>query len=301
MDSNFAEVLQQFAERAEAREVVLMDALHQAMSANVSNHNERRGVGDTPTIHRQAGKVPVFQGSREAVVVHGFLASMELHLHMHGIQAEETKVAYFGSYLADAAQVWFHALVQNRYASIPYEELVQQFKARFLPIRHAENAYEKLIKLTQVRSAAEYIDKFSELSMMVEEPYDNPKLLLRQFIKGLKPDVRAMIQAIKPADLNTAFEQAQEMDEIYGGKENRTGSSWKQRFMNPSPNRGRHPDAMDIDAITFRQHQDRGYSRNGSPRNPKSEVTCYNCLKKGHYQRECPEGRRSQQYCPLKD
>lgn len=131
----------------------------------------------------------------------------------------------------------------------------KQFKKPSLPTRDSWKTYEKLAGLTQVHSASEYIEKFSELAMMPEAPYNNPKLLLDLFVRGLKADVRAMVQVGKPADSNTAFEQTQEMDEILSEKECRNGSSWNQRFMDPSPIRDRHPDATDIDAIKFQQRQ----------------------------------------------
>ena len=210
-----------------------------------------------------SGKISPYNGSTDGRVVNGFLNALNLKFAMHNIQEDHRKIMVFGSHLEGAAQVWFAAILDGCHTEESYEDVIRAFKLRFLPVNYARACKEKLMALVQKRSVTEYVNQFTELSAMVESPWNHPTVLLDKFIEGLKDQIKIQLEVSRPASLEEAFATAQRVDSVVW-KNSGQSFNVKSRFI-------RDPDAMDIDELNVNRNS-RG---------------CWYCGKPGHISRHC--------------
>lgn len=273
MDVEFIEELlgrmnQQYSHSMEQNTAMLTEFVNNLAnrmntSATTSAHVNNTGQKDL------VGKIKNFDGSSDPKVINGFLAALQLKFAIKGVTDVRDKVMIFGSFLDDGAQMWYNTVVNEGYDNITYNDLVELFKQRYLPVRYAKNAKTKLKMLKQTKSVTQYIQDFTELASLVQYPYTEPVYLLDQFVEGLKPAVRVHVENQDPQTLQIAFELAQKTD----------NTVWRNRinYTNRTPTNHnstrREPDAMELDEL--------------DTSSKKETRTCFYCKKPGHVIKDC--------------
>lgn len=149
------------------------------------------------------------------------------------------------------------------------------------------HAQDRLARLRQSKSAAAYATLFRQDAIRAGI---NEAGLMQLFYDGLKEDVKDEIyKDDRPATLDEYIAKAVRIDDrLYARKQQKKGqqklivggnqaNEGKKRHEGTSY--GTRPGPMEIDAVQTKWP-------NKQPRD-KSNITCYNCGKKGHYKREC--------------
>ncbi len=247
----FSRMDRQYAQAMEHNSAMLTEFVNNfANHMNTSNANSNDVLGKAG--HRGiVGKVKDFDGSSDPKVINGFLASLHLKFAIRSITDDRSKVMIFGSHLVDGAQMWFSSVVNEGYDNVGYDELVDLFKKRFLPVRYAKDARSKLKELKQRKAVGAYIQEFTELASLVDPPYNNSVILLDQFIEGLKPAVKVHVENQDPHTIEDAFELAQKTDKTV----------WKYNVtpVVAQPVKSKDPDAMDLDELRAVQGSSKNY------------------------------------------
>lgn len=223
---------------------------------------------------------------------------------------EIQKIQFVGQLLRGAAADWFYMATdpsrtgQHLVRSISsLEELLGELCRRFEPLNANEINREKLSKLTQTGSVADYVRTFLALASKITDL--SPAESRDRFMRGLKIEVRRYITPFQPQDVARAAELA--------------GAYDVPTVSQHAPAAG--PVPMDIDAMVatlnalgFKPQKDR---RPINPRGAESkndrkakffaevkrkyklddedlkrllrEGRCMGCKQQGHTLRECPK------------
>lgn len=227
-------------------DVNMFEGFQRALVEGISIALQNQNFGGQSPIESSMSKVTKFDGPRNPVKVYSFLSSINLHFAVKNIEEDSKKVLIFGSHLTNEAQIWFNNLVGENFGLYPYEEVVEQFKTRFLPINYAEKARLKIKDIKQTSTVNDFIKRFNELIPFLPTEYQTEQFKMDMFKDGLKPLVRSNVVAQKPLNLNEYMELALEFDQLFEKPQFNKPNFGKRPFKF----RNRlHPDAMDIDEM----------------------------------------------------
>ncbi|KAJ2689835.1 hypothetical protein IWW39_001180 [Coemansia spiralis] len=160
-------------------------------------------------------------------------------------------------------------------------------KAMFTPLADARHAKEELERLIQSSSVTEYIRAFTALVTRIPNMTNDEKR--RQFVQGLKTNIRRAVDRANPAILEDAFTVAltEDIDFVASAA---TPQTTQQRNMAPQST------AIDVDAIQapcFNRLTDKEHAY------LRSTNACFRCRQPGHRSNACPLNRsrpRQQQF-----
>jgi Retrotransposon gag protein len=223
-----------------------------------------------------------------------WLTAANLQIVNKGIEGEERKVRFIGSYLRGRAWQWFEPILResdekprkewsDRATRIlnSYKEMKKAMGQVFGEIDERKTAAERLQRLRQTRSVTDYITDFQMITSNLDWDED---ALEDKFLEGLKPEIRRALiyYPTEPENLEEVFERAQRIDREIWGQRHYSGEYGNQR---------RQPRARFFEKReTFRTDRDGDIKMKGAKVNmdkARRERLCFNCELPGHQARNC--------------
>lgn len=246
---------------------------------------------------------PTYDGTRDSLVVDGWVRSVERFSDFHKWDDEKT-FRFAVTLLRARADAWFRTMEVSGESITSWLELKRELVAFFKPDNSVRIARDKLRNLKQTSNILTYINEFMDLKLNI--PGMNDEEATDRFIHGLSLSrMRSHIRQNDCTKLQDAIKSALSFD-----------SSEYENY-NYRPARRQQPqyvdDPMDIDMIDelnamnfrnrrFNNNNQRSYNNRPSNRynnnnrysnndTGNSNVTCYYCNKKGHIKSLCATRR----------
>ena len=189
-------------------------------------------------------------------------------------------------------------------SNLSYQELVGLLEKRFGPGQLAENyllelRYRRQGPRETIQELGQAIRELSMLAYpeLAEEAQD--RLARTHFTEAIEDQsVREGVFRSKPTSLDEAIQAALATDNFYRLEEQRTGRRYKQsRVLEGNSTTEVDELRQELKWIRERLEGQEQASRewSGRPRwnTPKTELKCYKCHERGHFQRNCPQKTRN--------
>lgn len=251
-------------------------------------------------------KPAVFTGHKRDPTPQNWVHSMENYLTANNVDLEGTaSVQVAAGYLADSALTWYrlHLSEVERGVVEAYNSW-SSFKTallkRFTPIAPEVVARSKLYHIKQTQSVQSYAVEYN--NCMLDIPDMTEKDRVDRFLRGLKTDVRVLVELQKPPTLVEAIELATQIDSImwqaHKAPIRRLSTANHTRISTgPTPMElGTAESRLRYRGRLFPSTQRSQFpQRRTTPVSGRKTIQCFYCKKAGHIQRYCLKRRRDMQ------
>ncbi|KAG2190788.1 hypothetical protein INT47_000170 [Mucor saturninus] len=229
-----------------------------------------------------------FRGERSAAAVDGWLRAVErytTYYHFTPTRACEFAV----NLLRERADTWWRRMELKDNHPTTWESFKLALSGEFRPVYSLQTARDRLARLYQTGSVAEYIDAFQDIQL--ELPGMNGEEALDKFVRGLHPSVRGNVLAARPVDVDDACNIALAYASgLQIGRQDYYApmpqpQQYQPQYQQPYQQQYAQypgPEPMELDAINGRRN---GYQPRQAPN--RSTATCHWCGKTGHIKRNC--------------
>lgn len=163
-------------------------------------------------------KPAVFTGQRRGPTPQNWCHSMETYLVASGIDlTTASSVRLAAGYLADSALTWYrlHLAEVDRGVCAPYQAWLcfkEALLKRFVPIPPDTLARGRLYTLKQHQSVQAYAAEYNDCMLQIVDMSEKDRI--DRFLRGLKSDIRVLVELQRPASLVDAIELATQIDSI---------------------------------------------------------------------------------------
>lgn len=176
-------------------------------------------------------KPTTFYGTKTCrASVDSWLFGVDTYFLSFPTATDAQRIAYAASLLQKGANKWWRTTAAQ-WTDPTHPRTWAEFKAAFLKAfslpNKEERARDRLAALNQTSSVADYATQFREL--LLELPAMDDSMARYQFIAGLKPRIRELVQLQRPSTLEDAIQLADTID----------ATTNYYRAQAPFPSRGR--------------------------------------------------------------
>jgi len=266
---------------------------------HLQEHAHAQGEAAKPS------RPPDFSGdNKDSPQVRSWLLKLQLYFDACHT-ADQRRVVIAITLLTDHALLWYQSLAAEQRPQT-WPEFQAALIQHFQPISAVERAREKLAYLVQLRSVKEYTDLFRELCLVIGHMSEEEQL--DRYKRGLKTNIRSMVEIANPQNWEAAAVYAERLDNIPSFRRPYTTS---YRFQQQGQSMGHRPritdgpTPMELGALQAsrisrfvnageRRHQDPEYRGNDAQHEKDvSERLCFLCHQPGHRARYCRNQGRS--------
>ncbi len=211
-----------------------------------------------PSVTPLANKIPkpsYFTGKSQEQA--NWLHSMDTFLTAHNIDyTSGAAVNIASAFLQESALTWwrnYHAELQAGTKAFPtWVQWVNELRRAFTPLNAAKIARQKIHNIRQHTSVPKYSHEFP--SLLLDVPTMGADDVLFNYMQGLKPSVKVLVEAAKPTDVHDAIQKAADVDNtLYFGNKGRGSDNNKspalfKSYKSAASHNG--PAPMEVNAMT---------------------------------------------------
>jgi Retrotransposon gag protein/Zinc knuckle len=282
--------------------VRILNALNQNLRA-ISQHattttTTPTGTGTAPPVTPRETKMvdlPIFNGGEQDPLI--WLEEFEDACLANRI-SNERKIDVVPAYLKGIAHSWWNQIrINTRYWNnncYPAQSFIPKFKTKWCTVHQKSRWMNQLRNRTQKsgETVDEYLDAITRLYNKVDPNRNYPdEDQLRQFINGLRDEIREPVEISCPANIEEAINRARAAEATFSRNAPLSSYSLRRNYL------GQNTDEMkDIkealnqltqgfqQLVTLQNSNAQNITNNNNRRETRS---CNNCGRTGHLARDC--------------
>jgi hypothetical protein len=231
-------------------------------------------------------KPTTYSGTRNATDLNTWLFQLGQYFEVTHVMNDAQRIQVAGLLMTGQAADWFRDMHQHIHAydePLTWATFEQSMRAVFQPLGREITARDKLHVAVQRNkdTLSHYTSYMRSLFLAIPNISEDEKL--DRYVRGLQPYLQREVRPRRPPTFDVAVEIAMSYDSLRSSMRNSYQfHSYTGRSQSTSHAQQSGGDDMEIDAI---QHEDRNNQRK------KDRPQCYNCLKYGHFAKDCRSPR----------